>query len=103
MAEYPKPEIAAKKRREDAEEASPGVARDMLADATADAYSAHHLLQECHVLIDSVADDRGLFPREVHRDLRECQRVLQEASQWSDEFREELKSEHDSLVQEENL
>ena len=76
---------------------SSGTVNDRLADSMSDMFSATSLLMHMHITLDHIADDRGLFPDDVHGELRETQRTVQELADWAEAYRDALAEEADSL------
>lgn len=68
-----------------------GVRHDELMDAAIAASDASRQLADAHVDLDGLLDDLGLFPDEMHSDLRRAQEDIRRWAEWSDEFADALR------------
>lgn len=75
-----------------------GIFRDQMADGTAEAYGDRQLLEDMYVRLDTILDDRGLYPPEVHQRGREAQKLIGELAQWMEEYRDAMKTEADEIA-----
>lgn len=99
MAKFRDPEAVAEEIAESAAEGGVGVLRDTLVEARIEADNAHQILNEMCVELDSICDDRGLFPGSVASDLRTRQSQLRDAAEWMERFANALDSEAEERLE----
>lgn len=85
MRELPDPKDAVDTTARD--EGEYGIFRDQMADGVASAHTDKMLLEDMYVQLDTILDDVGLYPGEVHNRGREAQKAIKELSEWMDEYR----------------
>ena len=97
MSEFKDPETAAREVAENAADGGPGVQRDTLAEAVADANNAGYHLEQMYVTLDAICDDGGLYPGSVASSMRERQKQINALAEWMEEFRVALRAEFEGV------
>lgn len=79
------------------EEMGSGVRHDAVMEAAIEAEAAAEHLQDMAVTLDGLADDRGLYPRSVRRDMREAQERTQGLASWLEAFSAALRKRQEEV------
>lgn len=94
--DYPEPEEAVARLIKYSSDEGEAQLRDALVESNTQASSYKMMLQETVTAIDHVCDDnQEVFPPQMRKDLRECQKHIQLTIQWLDEFTLKTKAAHD--------